>query len=238
MKTFLCITLILIAAVTYGSTFERVLERQELRCGVLNLPEAELIRRQDGGYHGFYASFCQAYAVAIFQEERLIYYPVGLDEGFELLRAGEIDVMVGDVLRDPGHNRSADLGFGPVIFHHYGNQFAPVVAAGDDHWRDLITWLSFALMQAEEWGITSENVQQGADAEHRALRQFLGYEASMVEGLRLQPEALRFMIAKVGNYAEIYERHLGEGTQVGLERGPNRLWNAGGLLYPPPFALR
>ena len=112
---------------------------------------------------------------------------------------------------------------------------APVVRAGDDRWLELIRWVFWAPMQAEEFGITRQNVAQHAESSDPAIRRFLGLETGIADGLGLEPRWTLHIIEKIGNYAEIFERHLGPGTPLGMPRGMNQLWTGGGLLYPPPF---
>jgi general L-amino acid transport system substrate-binding protein len=112
---------------------------------------------------------------------------------------------------------------------------APVVRAGDDRWLEVLRWLFWATMQAEELGITRENVKQMETSTDPSVRRFLGLEPGVTDALGLDPKWTAHVIEKVGNYGEIFERHLGPKTPLGMERGMNRLWTDGGLLYAPPF---
>ncbi|MGH7718891.1 MAG: amino acid ABC transporter substrate-binding protein, partial [Gemmatimonadaceae bacterium] len=112
---------------------------------------------------------------------------------------------------------------------------APVVRAGDDRWLEVITWVFWTPVQAEELGITRRNVAQFAQGSDPAARRFLGLEAGVTDGLGLDPRWTYNVVEKIGNYGEIFERHLGPNTPLGMPRGMNALWTGGGLLYPPPF---
>ena len=110
---------------------------------------------------------------------------------------------------------------------------APVVKNDDSPWFDTIKWIAYALIQAEEFGITSENVLDFVDSKDPRIRRFLGLEGQLGEEMGLSNDFVLRVIQHVGNYGEIYERNLGE--PFGLERGLNSLWTDGGLLYSPPF---
>ena len=112
---------------------------------------------------------------------------------------------------------------------------APAVLGGDDRWLEIVNWTVFATIQAEEFGITSQNVDTFLTNPDPAIKRFLGVDASLGEAIGLDPKFAYNIIKKVGNYGEIFDRNLGPGTKIGFERGLNRLWTQGGLLYSPPF---
>jgi general L-amino acid transport system substrate-binding protein len=112
---------------------------------------------------------------------------------------------------------------------------APVVRYGDDQWLELVTWVFHAPVQAEELGLTRANVAERANAADPALRRFLGAELGVTDVFGLDARWTYNVIEKIGNYGEIYDRHLGPDTPLGMERGLNRLWTDGGLMYAPPF---
>jgi general L-amino acid transport system substrate-binding protein len=119
----------------------------------------------------------------------------------------------------------------------------PVTRDGDSQWSQIVDWVVIAIIQAEEFGIDSTNVDSFADTEVVNIRYLLGLEveddegntAVLESGLGLEPGWAADVIAAVGNYAEIYDRNVGPDTPLGLERGPNSLWTDGGLLYAPPY---
>ena len=112
----------------------------------------------------------------------------------------------------------------------------PVAPLGDDQWFNVVKWVVFATIEAEELGITSENVEEtAASTESVTARRLLGAEGDLGTLLGLENDWVVNVISAVGNYAEIYDRNLGPGTPFDLERGPNTLWTEGGLLYAPPF---
>lgn len=112
----------------------------------------------------------------------------------------------------------------------------PVVRRGDDEWLCLIKWVLYALIEAEERGVTQANVrtllETSPDPE---TRRFLASDGLPEKSLGLEPGWVVRVIEAVGNYGEIFERHLGRQSPLKLERGLNRLWTKGGLMYSPPF---
>ncbi len=111
----------------------------------------------------------------------------------------------------------------------------PVVPHGDDQWFNVIKWVVFATIQAEEFGLTSENLDQFMASENPEIRRFLGLEGDLGKTLGLTNDFAARIIRHVGNYEEIFNRNLGPGTPFNMDRGPNKLWTEGGLLYSPPF---
>lgn len=112
---------------------------------------------------------------------------------------------------------------------------AAVLRAGDGQWLEVVNWVFRAPVQAEEFGISSQNVARFRSSADPSIRRFLGVEPGATNGFGLDPRWTYNVIAKVGNYGEIFDRNLGPKTPLGMERGLNRLWTDGGLLYSPPF---
>jgi general L-amino acid transport system substrate-binding protein len=112
---------------------------------------------------------------------------------------------------------------------------APAVADGDAQWSDVVKWTVFATIEAEELGISSQNLEQFTNSNDPTIRRFLGSEGEFGRGMGLSNDFTARILRHVGNYEEIYDRNLGSKTELALARGPNRLWTEGGLLYSPPF---
>ncbi|MBD2597201.1 amino acid ABC transporter substrate-binding protein [Nostoc spongiaeforme FACHB-130] len=112
---------------------------------------------------------------------------------------------------------------------------APAVAKGNTNWNNIVKWVVYALVKAEELGINSQNVAQMANSTDPDIKRFLGTEGNLGEGLGLTNDFAARVIKHVGNYAEVYDRNLGPKTKLNLARGQNQLWTKGGLLYSPPF---
>lgn len=112
----------------------------------------------------------------------------------------------------------------------------PVVRRGDEEWFTLVRWVLFALIEAEELGVTRENVRTlQKKTTDPALSWFLNSSGQVGGSLKVKPDWVATVIAQVGNYGEIYERYFGTRSALKIERGLNRLWNRGGLLLAPPF---
>jgi len=111
----------------------------------------------------------------------------------------------------------------------------PAVPHGDDQFFDAVKWVVFALIEAEEKGITSENVESSMDSEDPTIQRLLGISPGMGEALGLDEEWAKRAIESVGNYGEIFERNVGPETPIGLDRGVNALWTEGGLMYAMPI---
>ncbi len=110
----------------------------------------------------------------------------------------------------------------------------PVVRHGDDKWLDGVKWTLFAMVEAEELGVTSKNVDQMKSSDNPNVKRLLGTEGDMGKNLGLPGDWAYNVIKQVGNYGESYERHVGVNTSLGLERGLNALWKDGGLQYAMP----
>lgn len=112
----------------------------------------------------------------------------------------------------------------------------PVVRRGDEMWLTLVKWVLFALLETEERGITRQNVRaKMGTAGDPALAQFLGTSEELGKALGTRPDWVVRIVEAVGNYGEMFERNLGGQSPLKLERGLNRLWTQGGLMYAPPF---
>ncbi len=111
----------------------------------------------------------------------------------------------------------------------------PVVRQGDDQWSTIVKWTAFALVNAEELGITSKSIDKALRSEKPDVKRFLGLEGNIGEHAGLTRDWAALIIRKVGNYAEIFDRNVGDGSNLGIPRGLNELWNNGGILYAPPI---
>lgn len=112
----------------------------------------------------------------------------------------------------------------------------PVVRHGDNNWGDVVRWTFYALVAAEELGITSANVNEiGTSTVNPEIKRILGTEGDMGAMMGLDAEWAKRAIAANGNYGEIFAANIGESTPIGLARGLNAQWTQGGLMYAPPF---
>jgi general L-amino acid transport system substrate-binding protein len=111
----------------------------------------------------------------------------------------------------------------------------PVVRHGDHQWKDIVTWVVYAMIEAEELGISQANVESMKASQDPAIRRFLGVTPGAGKALGLDEAWAYRVIRDIGNYAEVYDRAFGPKSALKLPRGLNRLWTEGGLLYAPPF---
>jgi general L-amino acid transport system substrate-binding protein len=111
----------------------------------------------------------------------------------------------------------------------------PVVRQGDDQWFTVVKWVLFAMINAEELGITQKNVDEMMKSTTPDVKRFVGTEGSYGEQLGLTKDWAVRIIKAEGNYGEVFERNVGQGSPLKIARGLNRLWNKGGIQYAPPI---
>ncbi|MBW1699648.1 MAG: amino acid ABC transporter substrate-binding protein [Deltaproteobacteria bacterium] len=118
----------------------------------------------------------------------------------------------------------------------YGKDpMGPVVRQDDPQWRDIVAWTVYAMIEAEESGVTSKNVDEMRKSKDPNIARLLGTKGSLGESLGLDNDWAYRIIKQVGNYGEVFDRNVGKDSPLKLERGLNDLWTRGGLLYSPPF---
>lgn len=111
----------------------------------------------------------------------------------------------------------------------------PVVRQGDDQWFNLVKWVLFAMINAEELGVDSENIDSMKGSGNPAIARLIGEEGDFGPAIGLERDWAYNAIKMVGNYAEIFDRNVGPDTPLGIERGVNALWTDGGIQYAPPI---
>jgi general L-amino acid transport system substrate-binding protein len=110
-----------------------------------------------------------------------------------------------------------------------------MVRHGDDQWFDIVKWTLFAMITTEELGVTAKNVDEKAKQENPELKRVLGTDGNFGEQLGLSKDWVVRIVKAVGNYGEVFDRNVGAGSPLGINRGLNNLWNKGGLQYAPPI---
>ena len=177
----------------------------------------------------------------IFRANGLGYTPIVIEDRAELNNAffgGRCDVHVQSTSGlSSGRATAASNPDDYVILSEiYGKDpMGPVVRQGDAQWRDIVAWSVYAMIAAEEFGVTSENVDDMLDTDDADISRLLGQSGELGDGLGLDSEWAYRIIKQVGNYGEVFDRNLGSDSPLNLERGINRQWTDGGLLYAPPF---
>jgi general L-amino acid transport system substrate-binding protein len=111
----------------------------------------------------------------------------------------------------------------------------PVVRQGDDKWFSIVKWVHYALLNAEEGGVTKANVDEMKAGNSDDIKRLLGADGTFGEGIGLGNDWAYNIIKTMGNYGEIFDRNIGAGSNLKIERGLNALWNNGGIQYAPPI---
>ncbi|MBW2742471.1 MAG: amino acid ABC transporter substrate-binding protein [Deltaproteobacteria bacterium] len=166
--------------------------------------------------------------------------PVVIEDTAELAKAffaGRCDCLTSDASQLAGTRAVApnpdDYMILPDIISK--EPLAPAVRHGDNQWKDIVNYSVLAMINAEELGITSKNVDEMLKSKNPKIQRFLGVTKGNGKALGLDEKFAYNIIKMVGNYGEIFERNVGVNTQLGIERGLNALWTDGGLMYSPPF---
>ena len=111
----------------------------------------------------------------------------------------------------------------------------PAVRQGDEEWFDIVRWTLFAMLNAEELGLDSKNVEEQAKStKNPDVARLLGAEGDFGKDLKLPKDWAVKIVKQVGNYGEVFERNVGQGSELKIQRGLNALWNKGGVQYAPP----
>ena len=110
-----------------------------------------------------------------------------------------------------------------------------MVRQRDDEWLLIVKWTIYAMLNAEELGVTSKNIDQALKSKKPDIMRLLGTEGAYGEEMDLSRDWAARIIRHVGNYGEVYDRNVGEDSKLKIPRGLNQLWNAGGIQYAPPI---
>jgi general L-amino acid transport system substrate-binding protein len=176
-----------------------------------------------------------------FRANKMEYKPVvieKIDEVYAAFFAGRCDVMTGDssALAAQRVGRASNPDDYVILPERISKEpLAPVVRQGDDQWHDIVDWVVYALMQAEESGITKANVDDMLKSDDPGIKRMLGVTPGMGKSLGLDESWAYNEVKLVGNYGEIFDRNIGASSPMKLERGINNLWTKGGLLYAMPI---
>lgn len=161
-----------------------------------------------------------------------------IDGTYEAFFARECEIMTYDRIALVAQLRSrASEPDNFVLFPEIVSKepLGPAVRRGDQDWFDVVRWAVLATIAAEELGITSANVEEMRNSDSPEIRRLLGVDALVGEGMGLSADWAVNIIRHVGNYGEIFDRNVGSGSPLGMDRGLNGLWINGGLHYAPPI---
>ncbi|MDA7087228.1 amino acid ABC transporter substrate-binding protein [Pseudomonas sp. SA3-5] len=175
-----------------------------------------------------------------FRSNGMSYTPITYDtsdESATSLESGRCDVLTSDQsqLYAQRIKLSAPLDYVVLPEVISKEPLGPVVRQGDDEWFNIVRWSLFAMVNAEELGITSKNVDEVAKTtKNPDVARLLGVEGEFGKDLKLPKDWAVQIVKQVGNYGESFDRNVGAGSDLKIERGLNALWNKGGLQYAPP----
>src|SRR6516162_7818897 len=159
------------------------------------------------------------------------------DETIKAYEAGRCDVFTTDLsqlyaeklkLATPGEHVIL-----PEIISK--EPLGPLVRHGDDQWFEVGKWTLFAMINAEELGVSSRTVDEAIKSNQPEIRRLLGVEGNFGEQLGLSKDWVAHIVKQVGNYGEVFDRNVGAGSKLAISRGLNRLWTKGGIQYAPPI---
>jgi general L-amino acid transport system substrate-binding protein len=159
------------------------------------------------------------------------------DESAKSLEAGRCDVLTSDQSQLYAQRNKLSKPDDYVVLPEVISKepLAPAVRRGDEDWLTVVKWSLFAMVNAEELGLTSANVEaQAKDSKNPDVRRLLGADGEFGKDLKLPKDWAVKIVKQVGNYGEVFERNVGMGSDLKIKRGLNALWNAGGLQYAPP----
>jgi len=176
-----------------------------------------------------------------FRKHKMEYTPVVFDTSDQTLRgfeSGRCDVLTADQSQFYSLRLKLAKPDSVIVLPEIISKepLGPVVRQGDDQWFNVVKWSLFVLINAEEMGVTSKNVEQmKSSSSNPGIKRLLGVEGNMGKGLGLSNDWAYNIIKLVGNYEEIFDRNVGKGSPLKIERGLNALWSKGGLQYAPPI---
>src|SRR6516162_3468905 len=176
-----------------------------------------------------------------FRANKMEYKPVvieKIDEVYAAFFSGRCDVMTGDAsgLAAQRLGRASNPDDYVVLPDRISKEpLAPVVRHGDDEWNDIVRWVVYALIEAEEKGVTQKNVDDMLKSEDPGIKRMLGVTPGMGKALGLDEKWAYNEIKLIGNFGEIFDRTLGKDTELKFDRGLNDLWTRGGLMYAMPI---
>jgi len=175
-----------------------------------------------------------------FRANKMEMKPVVIEQNTELNQAffsGRCDVLTSDASQLAGIRAVAPNPDDYVVLPDIISKepLAPVVRHGDDQWRDIVDFSLLAMINAEDLGINSKNVDEMLKSTDPNIQRFLGVTPGNGKALGLDENWAYNIVKKVGNYGEVFERNVGENTKLQIKRGLNAQWKNGGLMYAPPF---
>ncbi|MFT6927535.1 MAG: general L-amino acid transport system substrate-binding protein [Psychromonas sp.] len=175
-----------------------------------------------------------------FQSNKMDYKAVTYDTSGQTVdgfKSGRCDVLTSDAsqlyglklkLEDPDSAKVL-----PEIISK--EPLGPVVRQGDDEWFNIVRWTMYATLEAEELGVSSANVEAMLKSENPSIKRLIGTSGTAGENLGLKNDWVYQIVKQVGNYGEMFDKNVGKDSPLNIDRGINKLWNKGGLMYSMPI---
>jgi general L-amino acid transport system substrate-binding protein len=159
------------------------------------------------------------------------------DETVKAYESGRCDVFTSDVSQLYAERLKLSAPADHVVLPEVISKepLGPMVRHGDDQWFDLVKWVLFAMVDAEELGITQKNIDEMVKSDKPELKRAFGTDGNLGEQLGLTKDWVIRIVKAVGNYGESFDRNVGPSSKLGIARGLNNLWNKGGIQYAPPI---
>ena len=160
----------------------------------------------------------------------------GLDDARKAYEDGRCDVLTADASALHGERlktaRADDHDILPELLSK--EPLGPMVRQDDFRWFNIVKWTNFAMLDAEELGVSSETLNEALKSEEPDVRRLVGTDGNFGEQLGLSKDWVVRIVGLVGNYVEVYDRNVGSKSRLKIPRGLNALWTNGGILYAPP----
>jgi general L-amino acid transport system substrate-binding protein len=175
-----------------------------------------------------------------FKQNKMKFEPVRFESLADILKAyesGQCTVISSDVSQLHANRLELKKPNDHVILADIISKepLGPVVRQGDDQWLNIVKWVNFAMLNAEELGVNSANVEDAKKSQKPDVRRLAGVEGDIGKHLGLSPDWAVVIVKNVGNYGESLERNVGRKSKLGISRGLNQLWTMGGIQYAPPL---
>jgi general L-amino acid transport system substrate-binding protein len=175
-----------------------------------------------------------------FRVNKMAYKPVVFEKADEILQAyqaGRCDVYTTDASGLYAQRLQMQKPDDHIVLPEIISKepLGPSVRQGDSQWFTIVRWVHFAMLNAEEAGITKGNVDKMLESTNPDIRRILGKEGEFGKGIGLNADWAYQIVKQVGNYGEIFDKNVGSGSRINIARGQNALWTKGGLQYAPPI---
>ena len=237
-----------------NSVLDRIKSKGYVQCGVSQGLPGFSNPDDQGNWTGIDVDICRAVAAAIFSKDTAVKYaPLSNKERFAALQSGEVDLLSRNTTWSMQRDTGLGLDFTGVNYYDgqgfmvrkelgiksvnelSGASLCVNLGTTTELNADIVKWSLFAMVAAEELGVTSENVDQMLTSKNPDIQRLLGNDGTFGQNLGISAKWAYYIIKQVGNYGESFERNVGKSTPLGIERGLNALWTEGGLQYAPPI---